>query len=86
MSVARYRTRLDRLEKIPARRTHADAAEPPVDPDRERYNDLLRRQRAAGLSDTDQIELELLERRFPPDAYSGLDKVILLFRVEHGQY
>jgi hypothetical protein len=82
MTPARYRTRLDRLDKILARRTHADAAEPPADQDRDRYLDLLRRQRTGGLCDTDQIELELLERRFPP---SELDKAIMAFRVKHGQ-
>jgi hypothetical protein len=82
MSAARYRTRLDRLDKMPARRTHADEAEPPADQDRDRYLDLLRRQLTAGLSDTDQIELELLERRFPP---SELDQAIMAFRAKHGQ-
>ena len=82
MSAARYRTRLDRLDKMPARRTHADEAEPPAEQDRDRYLDLLRRQLTAGLSDTDQIELELLERRFPP---SELDQAIMVFRAKHGQ-
>jgi hypothetical protein len=85
MSAARFRARLDRLDKIPACRTHADEAELPADHDCDRYIDLVRRQLTGGLRDTDQIELELLERRFPPASDNALDKAIMPSRAKHGQ-
>jgi hypothetical protein len=56
-----------------------------ADQDRDRFFDLLRQKLKRPLTDAEQIELDELERRFPPDAYSDLDKAILVFRVEHGQ-
>ena len=98
MSAAKFHARLDRLDKANVPRTRAEpaltteAAAAPSEEDRQRredrdrYFDLLARQRMGrGLSDTDQIELELLERRFPPDPDNPLDRAIMEFRAEHGQ-
>jgi hypothetical protein len=77
-------------ELSPARLAEAEPAqsaklEARVREDRDRYLHLLRQKLTSSLMDVEQIELEELERRLPPDSGIGLDRAILLFRAEHGQ-